>query len=78
MTTWLEASPEGYPLYRRFDYEDVDVQDLAVTGRWGPVREAREDWGQNAAVALAGELSRGSFRTVVMRRLPRVPREAVG
>lgn len=82
LTTWLEASPQGYPLYRRFGYEDVDVQDLAVTERWGPVREeeegeAREDWGQNAGVALAGELPRGSFRTVVMRRLPRVPRETL-
>lgn len=75
--TWLEASPPGYPLYRRFAYEDVDVQDLAVTERWGPVREEGEDWGQDAAVALAGELPRGSFRTVLMRRLPRVSREAV-
>lgn len=68
--SWLEASPQGYPLYRRFGYEDVDVQDVAVTERWGPTRAGGEDWGQGSAVALAGALREGCFRSVVMRRSP--------
>ncbi|KAL1867671.1 hypothetical protein Daus18300_006226 [Diaporthe australafricana] len=70
-TAWLEASPGGYPLYRRFGFEDVDVQDLKVTEMWGPVRSEGEDWGAGNAVALAGELPEGSFRTPMMRRLPK-------
>lgn len=67
---WLEASPHGYPLYRRFGFEDIEVQDLKVTELWGSVREEHENWGENSAVAFAGELPRGTARTVFMRRLP--------
>lgn len=67
---WLEASPAGYPLYKRFGFDGVEVQDLNVTEMWGPVREEDEDWGGNSAVELAGELPEGVFRTVVMRRFP--------
>ncbi|KAK2615479.1 hypothetical protein N8I77_002229 [Diaporthe amygdali] len=69
-TAWLEASPAGYLLYRKFGFEDVEVQDLKVTETWGPVRSEGENWGAGSAVILAGELPEGSFRTVLMRRLP--------
>ena len=70
-TAWLEASPAGYSLYRRFGFEDVEVQDLKLTELWGPVRSEGENWGAASAVALAGELAQGSFRSVMMRRWPR-------
>lgn len=70
-TAWLEASPAGYSLYRRFGFEDVDVQDLKLTELWGPVRTEGENWGAASAVALAGKLPDGSFRSVLMKRLPK-------
>ncbi|KAI3399569.1 hypothetical protein diail_6208 [Diaporthe ilicicola] len=70
-TAWLEASPAGYSLYRRFGFEDVEVQDLKVTEKWGRVRSESEDWGAGSAVALAGELPEGSFRSAMMRRVPK-------
>ncbi|KAK7744445.1 hypothetical protein SLS53_003329 [Cytospora paraplurivora] len=69
-SAWLESTPVGYNLYKRFGFEDVDVQDLPVTELWGLVQQQGEDWGADTAVALAGELPKGHFRTVVMRRLP--------
>lgn len=68
---WLEASPQGYSLYRRFGFEDVEVQDLKVTELWGPVKEEHENWGEGSAVAFAGALPRGTFRTVFMKRVPK-------
>lgn len=68
---WLEASPQGYPLYRRFGFEGVDVLDLEITERWGPRRAEGEDWGQGVDVDGAGELPRGYFRSAVMKRVPR-------
>lgn len=68
---WLEASPAGYTLYRRFGYEDVEAQDLRVAELWGAVREEHENWGQDAAVDSAGPRPEGCFRNVVMKRLPR-------
>ncbi|KKY30081.1 putative n-acetyltransferase-like protein [Diaporthe ampelina] len=41
-TAWLEASPAGYSLYRRFGFEDVEVQDLKLTELWGPVGDDEE------------------------------------
>lgn len=70
--TWLEASPMGYPLYRRFGYEDVEVQDLEITRKWNAVKVEGEDWGSNSAVGLAGELPEGSFRSVLMKRRPNI------
>lgn len=69
-THWLEASPHGYALYKRFGFEEVEAQDLKVTELWGPVRGKYENWGGKSAVELAGDLPEGVFRTVVMRRLP--------
>lgn len=68
---YLEASPAGYPLYRRLGFEDMHVQDLCVTERWGAARGPGEDWGGDGAVALAGPAPEGVFRTVFMRRVPR-------
>ncbi|ROV96295.1 hypothetical protein VMCG_07733 [Cytospora schulzeri] len=62
-TTWLEASPVGYALYKKFGFEDVDVQDLNVTEMWSSVQGQHEDWGATSAVTLAGDLPKGHFRT---------------
>lgn len=70
LTAWVEASPPGYRLYERFGFEAVEVQDLAIAERFKAVPRDGEDWGANSAVASFGELARGSFRTVMMRRLP--------
>lgn len=67
---WLEASPQGYRLYMRFGFEPVDVEDLNVTERWGPIRSPDDDWGANGAVELFGAPPEGTFRSVGMRRLP--------
>ncbi|KUI72740.1 Puromycin N-acetyltransferase [Cytospora mali] len=74
MTTWLESSPAGYRLYRRFGFEDVDVYDNNITELWGPVRKQHENWGHTSAVA--GELPEGCYRTVIMRRFPQIIRYA--
>lgn len=68
---YLEASPAGYPLYRRFGFADLGVQDLPVGPRWGAVQPAGEDWGGQSAVALAGPAPAGVFRTAFMRREPK-------
>lgn len=67
----LEASPAGYPLYRKFGYEDIDVSDLKVTETWGKVNTDGSDWGANNAVAIAGPAGEGVVRTVIMRRPPK-------
>ncbi|CAN8106537.1 unnamed protein product [Discula destructiva] len=69
---WLEASPAGYPLYKRMGFEDVDGQDLGVTELWGAVKGQHDNWGSNSAVELLGELPEGCFRSVLMRRFPRM------
>jgi GNAT superfamily N-acetyltransferase len=70
-TAWLEASPAGYSLYRKFGFEPVEVADLKLTELWGAVKSAEdENWGAASAVEL-GALPEGSFRSVMMRRLPK-------
>lgn len=68
---WVEASPDGYPVYLRQGFEPVDVQDLDVKGLWGATRGVDENWGQRAGVEVAGELREGCFRTTIMKRMPR-------
>ncbi|KAL1864277.1 hypothetical protein VTK73DRAFT_6008 [Phialemonium thermophilum] len=68
LDSWLESSPTGYPLYRRFGFEDVDVQDLPVTELWGVTRKSDEDWGSSTGLDVAGPLPEGAFRTVLMKR----------
>lgn len=70
LPTWLEASPQGYRLYRRFGFEDVDVFDLHIGQRWGAVRSPDDDWGANFAAELAGVASEGVMRAVGMWRPP--------
>jgi hypothetical protein len=70
LPSWLEASPQGHPLYRRFGFEDVDVLDVHVTEKWGAIRSPNDDWGANAAVGLVGAPPEGIYRSVGMRRLP--------
>ncbi|KAJ4297331.1 hypothetical protein N0V88_004249 [Collariella sp. IMI 366227] len=66
------SSPAGYPLYRRFGYEDVDVSDLKVTELWGRANTDGSDWGANNAIALTGgPASEGVVRSVIMRRPPK-------
>jgi hypothetical protein len=67
---WLEASPLGYPLYRRVGFQDVEVLDLRLTERWGAIRSADDNWGVNTAVELVGVAPDGVYRSVGMRRLP--------
>lgn len=69
LPVWLEASPEGYGLYRKFGFEDVEVQDLPIGDK--KTRHEGENWGQRSAVELAGELREGCYRSVMMRRAPR-------
>lgn len=66
----LEASPVGYPVYKRLGFKDVDFLDLNVTERWG-VKRSGEYWGENNAVELAGPVPEGAQRTVIMRRPPK-------
>ena len=70
LNTWLESAPQGYPLYRRFGFEDVDVFDLPVACRWGATCGKDEDWGSGCAVTFAGRPSDGTYRCVMMRRRP--------
>ena len=67
---WLEASPHGYPLYKRFGFEAVDVLDLDLARKWGAVRRPDEDWGANNAVEVAGVAPEGVNRTPGMWRVP--------
>ncbi|POS73694.1 hypothetical protein DHEL01_v207907 [Diaporthe helianthi] len=71
-TAWLEASPVGYSLYKKFGFEPVEVADLKLTELWGAVKtDEGENWGEANAVELGGELPEGSFRSVMMKRLPK-------
>jgi hypothetical protein len=70
-TIWLESSPPGYPLYRKFGFEDVDTLDVKLAELSGSARSEGDNWGQACAVALAGELPEGSYRSVLMKRLPK-------
>lgn len=67
---WLEATPQGYPLYKRFGFQAVEVLDIPVTERWGATRDPDEDWGANAAVDIAGVAPEGVNRTIGMWRYP--------
>ncbi|KAB5518085.1 N-acetyltransferase-like protein [Coniochaeta sp. 2T2.1] len=64
---WLEASPKGYGLYRRFGFEDVDMLETDLQ-RWGAVRKPDENWGANCAVDRFGVAREGVYRSVGMRR----------
>ncbi|KAK3989994.1 hypothetical protein QBC44DRAFT_265984 [Cladorrhinum sp. PSN332] len=66
----LEASPVGYPVYKRLGYEDLDVLDTKVTETWGVKRDGRY-WGANNALDIAGPVPEGVHRTVIMRRPPK-------
>jgi len=67
----LEASPAGYGLYKKFGFEDVDVLDLKVTEVWGRANTDGSNWGANNAIPLAGPISEGVLRSVIMRRPPK-------
>lgn len=71
LNTWLEATPAGYPLYGRFGFEDLDVQDLPISDLYGVVRREDENWGAGNAVALVGHAPEGVHRCVLMRRVPK-------
>ncbi|KAL2264247.1 hypothetical protein VTK26DRAFT_9023 [Humicola hyalothermophila] len=66
--THLEASPAGYPLYRKFGFEDIDVLDLDLARDWGMQRPDGKDWGANIAVELVGPAPEGVSRSGIMRR----------
>ncbi|KAG8169239.1 hypothetical protein KVR01_001988 [Diaporthe batatas] len=70
-TAWLESSPVGYSLYKKFGFEPVEVADLKLTSLWGAVNSDGENWGGANAVEVGGELPEGSFRSVMMKRLPK-------
>ncbi|KAK0630233.1 hypothetical protein B0T17DRAFT_216403 [Bombardia bombarda] len=68
LPSYLEASPYGYSLYKKFGYQEIDVLDLNITERWGAVKTDDRNWGQNCAVDLVGPAPEGTFRTVIMKR----------
>ncbi|KAK4193216.1 hypothetical protein QBC35DRAFT_99517 [Podospora australis] len=68
LPSWLESSPVGYRVYKKFGYEDIDVVDLKVTERWGKTKSAGRYWGENNAVEIAGPVPEGVMRSVIMRR----------
>lgn len=70
-TAWLESSPVGFSLYKKFGFEPVEVADLKLTEMYGAVNTDGENWGAANAVEVGGELAEGSFRSVMMRRLPK-------
>ncbi|KAK3388095.1 hypothetical protein B0T20DRAFT_109133 [Sordaria brevicollis] len=65
---FLESSPFGYNLYRRFGFEPIDVFDIPVYNLFGAVKRQGQNWGENSAVEFAGPLAKGCFRTAIMRR----------
>jgi hypothetical protein len=71
LVSWLEASPYGYPLYKRHGYEDVAVIDFRITETWGAKKGEGRDWGEKSALEIGGPLPEGEMRTVVMKRLPK-------
>jgi hypothetical protein len=68
LPTFLEASPMGYPVYRKHGYEDIDVAELEIAKLYGAVKEPGRSWGETSAVEFAGPLAEGVFRTAIMRR----------
>lgn len=68
LTGYLEASPKGYPVYKKLGFEPIDVHDLDIKGLWN-APDDEEDWGVNSAVEFAGPLPPGAFRSVIMKRL---------
>lgn len=67
--THLEASPPGYPLYKKAGYLAVGAHDLEVVKTFGGVRQEGENWGENSIEDL-GPLAEGTLRTAIMRRPP--------
>ncbi|KAK5651509.1 hypothetical protein OQA88_11963 [Cercophora sp. LCS_1] len=70
LASYLEASPYGYSVYKRLGFEDVDVLDFDMAGRWGAVKAEGRNWGESNALELGGPLPEGSMRTVIMKRTP--------
>jgi predicted N-acetyltransferase YhbS len=68
LPSWLLASPEGYPVYRKFGYQNVAVMDFDVTGTWGITKTEAWNWGATHALDIARPLPEGFSRTVLMRR----------
>ena len=52
IATHLEASPQGYALYKRVGYLPVDKHDLEVVKAFGGVRGEGENWGENSIEEL--------------------------
>ncbi|PSR90330.1 N-acetyltransferase-like protein [Coniella lustricola] len=69
-TYWLEASPQGYPLYRRFGFEAIEPHDVDLAPYGAGMKPEDEDWGASSGADLVGPLAEGHFRTMVMRRDP--------
>ncbi|KAJ3033943.1 hypothetical protein HDV00_005628 [Rhizophlyctis rosea] len=71
---WLEASPAGYPLYRKLGFEDAAVSDVDLVGRHKlePTDAERQQdlrtWGKECGTGVGGPLRDGWFRTVIMKR----------
>ncbi|KAH8897501.1 N-acetyltransferase-like protein [Thozetella sp. PMI_491] len=74
LPAFLNASPKGYPVYKKAGFEPIDVQDLNLRERWN-VADDGTDWGKHNAVELYGPLAEGCWRTVVMKKLPRKGKE---
>ncbi|KAK4206703.1 hypothetical protein QBC37DRAFT_117570 [Rhypophila decipiens] len=72
--TQLEASPPGYPLYKRAGYQPVGMHDLEVIKTFGGIREEGESFGENTVEDL-GPLPEGVYRTSIMRRPARTKAE---
>ncbi|KAK0754313.1 N-acetyltransferase-like protein [Schizothecium vesticola] len=68
LPSWLAASPEGYPVYRKFGYQNVAVMDFDVTGTWGITKTEAWNWGATNALDIAGPLPEGFSRSVLMKR----------
>ncbi|KAK0730199.1 hypothetical protein B0H67DRAFT_475633 [Lasiosphaeris hirsuta] len=68
LPSYLEASPYGYPAYKRHSYQDLVVIDFEITKTWGLAKLESWNWGHNCAVALGGALADGSFRAIIMKR----------
>ncbi|KAK3335942.1 hypothetical protein B0T19DRAFT_436759 [Cercophora scortea] len=66
--SYLESSPYGYPVYKKFGYQDIDVLDLPVTELYGAVKTNDRKWGEDSAVELAGPLAPGTYRSAIMKR----------
>lgn len=68
LPSMLIASPEGYPVYRKFGYQNVLAIDFDVTGDWGITKKDAWNWGATHALDIAGPLPEGFSRSVLMRR----------